>query len=664
MITLKEQKKKTDMKRSQPCETAVVTRKLFYLAAGWLCGLSLFLYLSFKIAVTIEIAGIIVSAISYTNKLKPFAYRRFITLVCLGALLGTLYFGAYSLFKYERIIAYDGREAYIRGTITDMDYSGGDRVRITVSGRINHSVHTKITLYAADDDFEYGDGVTFKGKLKVPENTVVFDNEDYSASQGIFLEGGETMECAEHTGCANYAIRLSKKLRGYAIGKIKAVCGSNSGSFITASLCADKQGLSAQTKGSVYRAGLGHLFAVSGTHVVILISFVSLLLDKLICSSRLRSGALIAVIWCFALFAGLSPSVVRACIMASISHTAVFFHRRSDSLNSLGAAAIIITLQCPYSLTSVSFLMSFTAALAAGGVSGAICSGRISGNTMKTLMTCICVNLFTMPLCAEFFSEISCVSAISNLIMIPLCSVMLSLSFLYMLTGCSFTFLIQIADIISTAVLKLCSVVTSADSSYIGTHLSKTLVAAGLFGISAICFVLLIKPRKAGLIICSVYAAVCISTDILGQQAVSDRLIIIPNGSSYTAVIVHERNAQIIDLGNKGKNAYTVNNLLGEYHTKKTAIILNDSSVYSKIRYERRLYDEAVYFSLCDSLEAQEITTLKGVLVIGDMQTSSTENGCEIILEDRKISFKKNEIIIDGNSYKAEGFDKIAVILL
>lgn len=279
-------------------------------------------------------------------------------------------------------------------------------------------------------------------------------------------------------------------------------------------------------------------------------------------------------------------------------------------------------------------------------------------------MTCICVNLFTMPLCAEFFSEISCVSAVSNLIMIPLCSVMLSLSFLYMLTGCCFTFLIQIADIISTAVLKLCSVVTSADSSYIGTHLSKTLVAAGLFGISAICFVLLIKPRKAVLIICSVYAAVCISTDILGQQAVSDRLIIIPNGSSYTAVIVHERNAQIIDLGNKGKNAYTVNNLLGEYHTKKTAIILNDSSVYSKIRYERRLYDEAVYFSLCDSLEAQEITTLKGVLVIGDMQTSSTENGCEIILEDRKISFKKNEIIIDGNSYKAEGFDKIAVILL
>lgn len=63
---------------------------------------------------------------------------------------------------------------------------------------------------------------------------------------------------------------------------------------------------------------------------------------------------------------GLSPSVVRACVMQAFVLAAPLFKRDSDGLTSLGAALLVILLGNPFAAGSISLQLSFAATLGTG----------------------------------------------------------------------------------------------------------------------------------------------------------------------------------------------------------------------------------------------------------------------------------------------------------
>lgn len=635
-----------------------VTRKLFFFALGWVCGLLLFIIFGVKSLYITAIAEAAVSAIFFNKK-----YFYFALTVVTAALLACGYFNLYSKLRYEKLTAYGGKTVTLDGVVTDFDYINGS-VRLTVRGRINGSRRATVTFYLADGNFDYYDRVSVKGKVEIPENTVSFDGEDYARSKGIYLQGSGRAECLENNGCSHYLLRSVKRLRDYTVRGIRLNCGEQSGTFLTAVLCSEKSKISAQTNAAIYRSGLGHLFAVSGTHVVIISCVIQLLLSRLVSSARIRSAALLTIIWGFAVFAGFSPSVVRACIMMSISQTAVFFRRQSDSANSLGAAAILLTLSCPFVITSVSFLLSFTAALAIGVFSPALCRGRIHTAKAKTLISYICINIFSMPLCAYFFSEISIISVFVNLLLIPICTAALALSFAYMITGSKLLFLIRTADLLADVILRICTFITKSKLSYIGTRYSKTLIIWGVIAIAAVIFCTLKKEKKKCDItkITAVYLAVCIESVILGEIAVKDKIIIIPNKSSYAAIVISDSSAAVFDIGSKGKYAYTVNSILSRYNISDSNIFISDSAVYTSISYSDKLPQSLEFFSL--TVGNDKITQLKDETEIDNLTVSPEENGYKISLSDSELVLTSDEICINGKSYPSEGFEWTSEILL
>lgn len=635
-----------------------VTRKLFFFALGWVCGLLLFIRFGVNSLYITAIAEAAASAIFFNKK-----YLYFALTVMTAALLACGYFNLYSKLRYEKLTAYDGRTVTLDGVVTDYDYKNGS-VRLTVRGRINGHRCSTVTFYLADGNFDYYDRVSVKGKVEIPENTIAFNGEDYSRSKGIYLQGSGTAECLGNDGCSHYLLRSVKRLRDYTVRQIRRNCGEQSGAFLTAVLCSEKSEISAQTNAAIYRSGLGHLFAVSGTHVVIISCIIQLLLSKLISSSRIRSAALLTVIWGFAVFAGFSPSVVRACIMMSISQTAVFFRRRSDPANSLGAAAVLITLACPFAITSVSFLLSFTAAFAVGVISPALCRGRVNTDKAKTLISYICINICSMPLCAYFFSEISVISVFVNLLLIPICTAALALSFVYMITGSKLLFLIKSADILADIILKICTFITKSKLSYIGTRYSKTLIIWGIIAIAIIIFCALKKEKKKSDItkIIAIYLTVCIESVMLGKIAVKDKIIIIPNKSSYTAIVISDNSAAVFDIGSKGKYAYTVNSILSQYHITHSNIFISDSAVYTSISYSDELPQHLEFFSLTAGND--NITRLNGEAKIDNLTISPQENGYTINLADNELILTSDEIRINGKSYSAEAFEWTSEILL
>ena len=103
-----------------------------------------------------------------------------------------------------------------------------------------------------------------------------------------------------------------------------------------------------------------HLLAVSGTHVSFVILGISFLFKKINLNKRI-SKIVFSIILIFYMFLiGFTPSVTRACIMTIISSLAFNFYRKSDILNNIVISLFIILINNPYSIKSLSLLLSYS----------------------------------------------------------------------------------------------------------------------------------------------------------------------------------------------------------------------------------------------------------------------------------------------------------------
>ena len=485
--------------------------------------------------------------------------------------------------------------------------------------------------------------------MKKPTSTATFDGENYSRSLGIYLTGGQVESWRITEKRRSPATFYTKSLRSDLSGKLAAACSPSAGGFLRAMLCADRSALPAAEKAAVYRSGLGHIFAVSGLHVVILAMFVSLLLRPLPLV-RARAALQIAFIWSFALFAGFSPSVTRACIMTSVSLAAPLFRRRSHTVTSLGLAAMLLTLNCPYALTSVSFLLSFAAAFAVGVISPTVCRDNIKDPKLRTVISYICINVTTLPLCAIFFSEISTIGIIANIILLPMCSIAIVISFIYIITGCKLHFVIRAADVIVQIVIKMCRVFSAKSVCYIGTSKHKLLVIAGVFMLSILIFAAISKRRKRffTLLTSALYLTFCITSAALSKVGDKDKIVIIPTDKGYAAVLISGNCGMVFDMGTRGRAAYSVNSVLTEHHVSDIYIYLHDEPIFNKISYEKRLYDNAQYVAG----EGEFDVNIFSFDVLNSSVTMQF-SGREIFLSDEQIT-------IGSGRFDPSGFSKIS----
>ena len=108
------------------------------------------------------------------------------------------------------------------------------------------------------------------------------------------------------------------------------------------------------------RAGLAHVMALSGTHVSTMALLVAILMFPLQLAGMRRTRLLLtlAALWAYALITGMSPSVVRSVFMASMIVFARLSWRKTNSINSLSAAVVVILLVSPVSLFRPGFQLS------------------------------------------------------------------------------------------------------------------------------------------------------------------------------------------------------------------------------------------------------------------------------------------------------------------
>ena len=136
--------------------------------------------------------------------------------------------------------------------------------------------------------------------------------------------------------------------------------------LIKALVLGQRDELDGEQKEDFARSGTIHVLAVSGMHVGLIFAVLSFLFGwwgKGNGARWLRGILLLLALWSYAGLTGGSPSVLRATIMFSLFTLAGMARQRTDHLNSLFAAALVLLVLDPSMLRHAGFQLSFLAVL-------------------------------------------------------------------------------------------------------------------------------------------------------------------------------------------------------------------------------------------------------------------------------------------------------------
>lgn len=196
--------------------------------------------------------------------------------------------------------------------------------------------------------------------------------------------------------------------------------------------------LSDEIRHAYSSAGAMHILAVSGLHVGIIYGIIVFLLsfiknDKL---NWLKVLITITLIWLYALFTGLSPSVSRASLMFSLMSLGKLQKNSPGSLNAVFASMFILLVINPYNLVNIGFLLSYSAVI---GI--IILQPRLYAifevknkflDWIWSLTTVsVAAQLATMPLCFYYFHQFSNYFLLTNYVMIPISTIAIWTCFIF-----------------------------------------------------------------------------------------------------------------------------------------------------------------------------------------------------------------------------------------
>jgi len=219
----------------------------------------------------------------------------------------------------------------------------------------------------------------------------------------------------------------------------------------------ERSGLEDKQLAAFANAGVVHLLAISGLHIGLITFFILWFFKPL---HRLRHWRYITalfitgILWSYALFTGLHPSVVRAVCMFSLWAIALQLKTRQDPLNIVLCSAFILLLFYPPYLFSVGFQMSYLAVLG-------ILTGfpllqtiwrprwRVIRYFWQLTVVTFLAQLAVAPLSIFYFDQFPGLFMLSNWVILPFFRVLLALSFgvcILSLSGVTIDFIVALYD--------------------------------------------------------------------------------------------------------------------------------------------------------------------------------------------------------------------------
>ena len=251
---------------------------------------------------------------------------------------------------------------------------------------------------------------------------------------------------------------------------------------VVAMVLGDKSALTKELKETYAVTGASHILALSGLHLSIIYSLLSLFMTGRRWEA-ITQIVIILSIWAYVFLVGMSTSVVRAAVMLSTYALLSLGHRDKMSVNTLAFAAMILLIANPLSLFDVGFQMSFLAVFSIL-VFYPLFEGVFSQEYLLThqfvkwmwgMVAVSCAaQIGTAPLVAYYFGRFSTLFLLTNFIVIPAATLILYGSLVVLVIPSLASMLLAVVSLLNTV---LNWIATIPYASIEGLHPSMLQVA-------------------------------------------------------------------------------------------------------------------------------------------------------------------------------------------
>ncbi len=290
-----------------------------------------------------------------------------------------------------------------------------------------------------------------------PGDTITFVGTVYEIARGdrgiqrsffchrVFLGAYPTRPAALQKGgrVLRYAFL---RARHWMLRRLSATLDAKTAGLAASVLIGDKSLLPDGIYTDFKNAGVAHIMAVSGLHLSIWVFFFMEILARDRQRKRVAAAILIGFVLTMMGLVLFSGSIMRAGGMLLIYLVGFLLRRTVDSLNSLGAAVLLLLLCDPFYCMSLGFVLSVLSTLAilvfALPLVQPLERAALQKISIRPLRFCltaavttvfisICAAVVTLPVQCFSFGTVSTVGVLSNLLLLPVTMPLILCSGLY-----------------------------------------------------------------------------------------------------------------------------------------------------------------------------------------------------------------------------------------
>ena len=265
-----------------------------------------------------------------------------------------------------------------------------------------------------------GDTISWSGGIRALGDS---NYDRYLAAQGIVASCQATaLTIVRHDDSPAGRLEALRQASGDALQRVLPEPG---GGLAAAILIGLRDRVDRNVAAAFTAAGVSHIVAISGWNIAIVAAVVAALLRGRL-PRRRRAIVTILAILGYTLFAGASPSVNRAAVMAAVAMAAVESGRGSRVMVGLAWAVAVMVLAEPVVVADVGFQLS--AAATAGLLVWArpltdwlgARAPRIPAPLRESLGISLAAQAATLPIVLLTFGRLALIAPLANLVAVPL----------------------------------------------------------------------------------------------------------------------------------------------------------------------------------------------------------------------------------------------------
>ena len=582
------------------------------------------------------VAVLLVSAVIFGRRL-PTVFLA----AMMSSIIACAFFCTYTNLVYKRVISYAGKELEVTLEITDIE--GEEYGTYYYEARVVKSKYKGLTgakvgvSSSTSLDVEVSDFVNAKVTFNVAGGNLA-SSHLYYRSSGIFLkthiiDGYEIEKNPDKSlGFYFYSIK-------HAVSEIiSANLSEDSAGVVNSIFLGDKYGLAYKDKVNFRYVGISHIFCVSGLHVTLISAFIYKFLSALIERKRILYAVTIFAVWFFVAITGFSYSSIRSGVMLSVYYIGCMLGRQSDSLNSLGFAALVVCLLNPFSATNISFLYSFFATLGMLVMPKPkfIKKLRIRAlrSVAETAVMSVGVSVFTLPIQIFFFGSATLISPLSNCLIFFVVPLLMSCTVIAVILSL-FTSVLSLGFfLVCSVIAKYLLFVSDTVASFPFTTVDASVGFVKFFVVIVVVGLLAVVSLGLGKIGIKTLSIVCVTMLLSGVLCYNIffkpvmTAAVIDSGAATSVVVTQGRNTLVIGCGGKAYTASEISNYLRQKTIGTIDLLLLPSRDSSDVVKLDRLVDMVDIdkvicgedYGLLYSLELEDFSiSCEGEYSVGDV---------------------------------------------